>query len=491
VDTGDVLADRYELLAVVGRGGMGEVFRAHDRHLRRDVAVKVLPRHLVGDRGAEERLRREARTAAALGHPNVVAVHDAVETAEGGQAIVMELVDGPSLAEVLATEGRLDPDRALGIVAGIAEGLAAAHAAGLVHRDVKPSNVLLTADGTPKVADFGIARSVDQTATQTGLVRGSAPYLAPEQARGDPVDARTDVYALGALLFELVTGRPPFTADEPLGIVHQHLHDAPPDPRALAPVGDALAGAMLRALAKDPDQRYPDPRDLVAAARRGDATVVLPPPGELATARMATSGPATEEVGTAAPTDVAATRGPSAGDGPSRRRSLVALAAVAVVGALVAAAALLGTEDPDAPEVVAVSLPPSEPATETSPPPSPDPTPTPSPEPTSPSTVEEAGAAVRRTIEEQRRDGQLSTKAVTELEEQLRKVLEKDAEGEPEAAAKELQKLREILDELVAKREATAVAAETLATPLDDLDALLPDVDESGRGGNDREDDDD
>jgi eukaryotic-like serine/threonine-protein kinase len=322
-------------------------------------------------------------------------------------------------------------------------------------------------------------------------VRGSAPYLAPEQARGDPVDTRTDVYALGALLFELVTGRPPFTGDEPLGIVHQHLHDAPPDPRALAPVGDALAGAMLRALAKDPDQRYPDPRDLVAAARRGDATVVLPPPWELATMRAATSGPATEEVRTGASTNVAATRGPSAGDGPSRRRSLVALAAVAVVGALVAAAALLGTEDPDAPEVVAVSLPPSEPATETSPPPSPDPTPTPSPEPTSPSTVEEAGAAVRRTIEEQRRDGQLSTKAVTELEEQLRKVLEKDAEGEPEAAAKELQKLREILDELVAKREATAVAAETLATPLDDLDALLPDVDESGRGGNDREDDDD
>lgn len=495
MDVGDVLADRYELRGVLGHGGMGEVFRAHDRHLRRDVAVKVLPRHLVGDREAEERLRREARTAAALGHPNVVAVHDAVETTDGGQAIVMELVDGPSMSEVLAAEGRLAPDRALAIVAGVAEGLAAAHAHGLVHRDIKPSNVLLAPDGTPKIADFGIARSVDQTATQTGLVRGSAPYLAPEQARGDPVDGRTDVYALGALLFELVTGRPPFTGEEPLGIVHQHLHDLPPDPRTLAPVGAAIAAAVLRALAKDPDDRFQDPRDLVAAARRDDATVVLPPPGELPTTRVV---PAAAAAAVPSTTGQGATAVPRGGETPARRRQLLVVAGVLAIVALTTAAAIsgwLGGDDTPAPEVVAVTLSPSEPVASPSPTPSPEPSPepspTPSPEPEPPATVEEAAAAVRRTIDEQRRDGQLSTKAVDQLEEQLRKVVEKDAEDDPEGAAKELEKLREVLAQLVDDREATAVAADALAVPLDDLDALLPDTEDRPRGRGDRDDEDD
>lgn len=256
-DVRRTLAGRYELGEVLGRGGMGAVYRARDLVLGRAVAVKVLP-GLVSDQDPIRvaRFEREARAAAALSHPAVVAVYDAGAD-DTSRFIVMELISGRSLQAILRDEGRLDPERAVGIAARVADALAAAHAAGIVHRDIKPANVMVAADGSVKVLDFGIARAMDGTAlTQTSSVLGTAAYMSPEQAVGKPADARSDIYALGCVLYALVAGRPPFTGDGAAAVLHQHVNGAPPSLRAanrrVSPALDALVMAML---AKAPDER--------------------------------------------------------------------------------------------------------------------------------------------------------------------------------------------------------------------------------------------
>ena len=263
---------RYELHRRLGRGGMAEVYLARDLLLDRPVAVKVLFPALATDAGFVERFRREAQSAANLQHPNIVSVFDWGE-ANGTYFIVMEYVEGQTLAEMIHQEGRLHPDRAAEITHDIAAALGFAHRNRVVHRDVKPGNVLITRDGGVKVADFGIARalsdSTDQNLTKTGSVMGTATYFSPEQARGAPVDPRSDIYSLGVVLYEMITGRPPFGGDNAVAIAYKHVQENPLPPRQIDPsLPDTLEAITLKCLAKNPANRYPTAQDLRADLRR-------------------------------------------------------------------------------------------------------------------------------------------------------------------------------------------------------------------------------
>jgi serine/threonine-protein kinase len=226
---GQVLSGRYELEELVGTGGMSSVYRAHDRLLDRKVALKVLHEHYGSDEAQVERFRREARAVATLSHPNIVAVIDRGEH-EGRQFIVFEYVDGENLKRLLERKGPLPVARALELVIQIAQALSFAHGQGLVHRDVKPQNVLLNGDGAAKVTDFGIARSLDvqHGMTQTGTVLGTSDYIAPEQAQGRRVDEHSDVYSLGVVLYELLTSKVPFPGENFVAVAMRHINEPPP-----------------------------------------------------------------------------------------------------------------------------------------------------------------------------------------------------------------------------------------------------------------------
>ncbi len=267
-----VFNGRYELHRRLGRGGMAEVFLARDQLLDRPVAVKVLFPEFATDPAFVERFRREATAAANLNHPNIVGVYDWGE-ADGTYFIVMEYVDGRTLSEILRAEGPLHPDRVADVGADVAAALGFAHRNGVVHRDVKPGNVLVTAAGQVKVADFGIARAItanaDENLTQVGTVMGTATYFSPEQARGDAVDPRSDIYSLGCVLYELLVGRPPFSGDTPVAIAYKHVQESPVPPRQLnAELPPAIEAIVLKCLAKNPANRYPSAEDLRADLRR-------------------------------------------------------------------------------------------------------------------------------------------------------------------------------------------------------------------------------
>jgi len=259
-----VLAQRYRLDRSLGNGGMGEVFEATDLTLHRSVAVKLMSPSLVQDEPARARFLREARALAQVNSPNVVAVYDAGEDAERPY-LVMELVEGTTLERELVGSGRVAPARGVAIATDIASGLAAAHERGIVHRDVKPSNVFLTPSDAAKIGDFGIARleRPDATLTLTGQTFGSPPYMAPEQATGGKVDARADLYSLGCVLFQMLVGRRPFSGDDAVSLVYQHVHSTPPRVDSLVPAVPAELGALVAGLmAKDPDDRPASAEDV-------------------------------------------------------------------------------------------------------------------------------------------------------------------------------------------------------------------------------------
>ncbi|MBB3677303.1 serine/threonine-protein kinase [Modestobacter versicolor] len=277
-----ILADRYELRALLAAGGMGQVWRAHDQLLGRPVAVKVLRSEYTGDELFLARFRAEAQHAAALGHPNIAAVYDyGEEPAIDGSGehlayLVMELVEGESLSSLLARGGALTPDRTLDLLRQTAAALAVAHEAGVVHRDVKPGNVLVRWDGTVKITDFGIAWSAGSVPlTQTGQVIGTASYLSPEQAAGAHATPASDVYALGMVGYECLAGRRAFDGDNSVTIALRHLRDTPDPLPDEVPAG--IRTLIEHALVKDPAQRYPDGAAFVAAVDEVLAGRQLPP----------------------------------------------------------------------------------------------------------------------------------------------------------------------------------------------------------------------
>jgi serine/threonine-protein kinase len=284
---GETIAGRYELEKLVGHGGMSSVYKAHDALLERNVALKVLHEQYNADDEFVERFKREARSVAQLQHPNIVTVIDRGEE-DGRQYIVFEYIDGENLKELVVKKGRLDLREALEIGVEVARALAFAHGHGLVHRDVKPQNVLLNGDGRAKVTDFGIARSVDvEGMTSTGMVLGTSNYIAPEQASGQPVDAHTDVYALGVVLYEILAGELPFPGESFLAVAMKHVHEPPPNLLEKRPqVPLRVAEAIDRALEKNPEERFPT-MDAFAAeleaclaeldrADDADATLIVP-----------------------------------------------------------------------------------------------------------------------------------------------------------------------------------------------------------------------
>ena len=271
-----LLGGRYELDGVVGRGGMAEVYRARDIRLDRIVAIKTLRADLARDQIFQARFHRESQSAASLNHPSIVAVYDTGEDMATGVPvpyIVMEYVDGRTVRDLLQEGGhRLLPERSLEIIDGVLRALDYSHQAGIVHRDIKPGNVMVTRNGDIKVMDFGIARAMSDaqaTMTQTAQVIGTAQYLSPEQARGERVDARSDLYSAGCLLYELLTGRPPFTGDSPVAIAYQHVRENPVPPSRVDPDVPPWADAIvLKAMAKSPDDRYQTAADMRADLQR-------------------------------------------------------------------------------------------------------------------------------------------------------------------------------------------------------------------------------
>ncbi|MFD5536433.1 Stk1 family PASTA domain-containing Ser/Thr kinase [Streptomyces sp. NPDC127079] len=286
------LGGRYELGHVLGRGGMAEVYLAHDTRLGRAVAVKTLRVDLARDPSFQARFRREAQSAASLNHPAIVAVYDTGEDYIDGVSIpyiVMEYVEGSTLRELLHSGRKLLPERAMEMTIGILQGLEYAHRSGIVHRDIKPANVMLTRNGQVKVMDFGIARAMGDagmTMTQTAAVIGTAQYLSPEQAKGEQVDARSDLYSTGCLLYELLTVRPPFVGDSPVAVAYQHVREEPQPPSVFDPeITPEMDAIVLRALVKDPNYRYQSADEM-----RADIEACLDGQPVAATAAMGSVG---------------------------------------------------------------------------------------------------------------------------------------------------------------------------------------------------------
>lgn len=266
-----ILGGRYKLDEVIGRGGMAEVWRAVDVRLGREVAVKRLRVDLATDPTFQARFRREAQSAAGLNHPNIVSTYDTGEEPDEKTGIavpwiVMELVEGHTLRDLLRSDDPIPPEKAFEWTQGVLDALGTSHRAGIIHRDIKPANVMLTPSGRVKVMDFGIARAVADTSatmTQTAAVIGTAQYLSPEQARGETVDNRSDIYSAGCLLYELLCGRPPFVGDSPVSVAYQHVREAPVPPSTLDPkLTPQMDAIVLKSLAKDPAQRYQDAREM-------------------------------------------------------------------------------------------------------------------------------------------------------------------------------------------------------------------------------------
>jgi serine/threonine-protein kinase len=373
--TPQVLGERYEIGGVLGRGGMAEVHHGRDLRLGREVAVKVLRSDLARDPSFQVRFRREAQASASLNHPAIVAVYDTGEdrTSTGATPyIVMEYVEGETLRDVLRREGPLPPARAMALAADIAGALDFSHRNGIVHRDVKPGNVMITPQATVKVMDFGIARAVSDSAatmTSTAAVIGTAQYLSPEQARGEGVDARSDVYSLGCMLYELVTGAPPFTGDSPVAVAYQHVREDPKLPSSINPrVPAELDAILLKAMSKNPANRYQSAADMrtdlqrALAGQRVEATPVM---GD-AEKTAIIGGPVTSAYGTPYGPGYRRDDDEEWNDeeerARQRRKRIIVIASVLgvlLIGGLITAFALLGggDEEPTTPTVQQVAVP--------------------------------------------------------------------------------------------------------------------------------------
>ncbi len=479
-----LISGRYRLDAVLGRGGMATVWRGVDERLGRRVAVKLLDR-ATADPTMLQRFDREARTAGGLTHPNIVAVYD-VGTDSGGPYLVMELIDGTSVAALLAG-GPLPIDQVVDVARQICDALAVAHAQGVVHRDIKPANILITTTGTVKVCDFGIARlthqeQTDLTAPHTAI--GTSAYMAPEQASGAAVDARTDLYALGCVMYAMLTGHPPFSGDNPLTVLWQHQHQPAPavaSRRADTPADlDAL---IARLLAKNPSDRpatATEVRDRLTAQGESE-TAAAPPTRAIPAVSQTLTLPVLED-GEAPPAPV----------GGRFRLGPAGIAAVALGAAILAAltvALLIASQRPDA-DAGSTAADSPRPGTATT---------APGPAATDSSTGNagaattesfadnpDAGSSARLAallgvIEGQRQAGYLDDKTVNELTKKLQEVERELDEGDMRKAAEKLADLRSKLDELRRDEEITTAGYDAVQTSLTQLADTLPPAEKDGK----------
>ncbi len=458
---GTVVADRYAVGELLGRGGMAEVYLATDRVLDRSVAVKTLGIWLASDATFVERFRREALASARISHPNLVAVFDA--GSEGGvHYIVMEHVPGETLADVIRREGPIRPDRARRIGRNIAAALGVAHAAGIVHRDVKPANVMLTPDGRTKLMDLGIARGIEgESITRASSILGTAGYISPEQARGDPVDHRSDVYSLGCVMYEMLTGRPPFTAGDPVAVAYQHVHEAPAPPSSVEPsVPPSLEAVTLRAMEKDPAARFQSAADMYSAL--GDRTGQITPV-TATTPLVAVEG--TRPLPVVAPPETV----PRRTDRPPRRRPVVpillGIVALVLLGSL--AYALFAGEEPPALGPPGSPSPSPSPTSSTTSSPSPSPSPSPSTDPIDP--VQAGVAALQAVVTEGMSEGNISENAAEEIQNGLDDALDTFAGGDIEEAVEKLGNLEGLIDELVDSDEIAQSEDHKLEKAIEDL----------------------
>ncbi len=340
---------RYQPVRKIARGGMADVYEARDLLLDRLVALKVLFSELSTNPTFVERFRREAQSAAALSHPNIVSVYD-WGPANSTYFIAMELVEGSTLSQVIRESGGLAPQKTAATAADVAIALAFAHRHGVIHRDIKPSNVLITEDGIVKVADFGIARAVtnEEDLTQTGSVLGTATYISPEQARGEDLDGRSDIYSLGVVMYEMLAGAPPFAADTPIAVAYKHVTEAPVPPTKVNPAIPApMEAIVLRCLAKDRDQRYRDGNELRADLLRYLDELPVKAPSLIASGAPTIANARsdlhdrTQFIAPIDPTSTIPAIQPEGEQKPSKRR-WIAITAVIVVLLLALAGALFG-----------------------------------------------------------------------------------------------------------------------------------------------------
>ncbi|MGH2530288.1 MAG: protein kinase domain-containing protein [Actinomycetota bacterium] len=445
-----VLADRYGLGSVIGRGGMARVHKSADRLLGRTVAVKILASPYDRDERFVARFRREARAAARLAHPNIVAVFD---TGSDGHThyIVMEYVEGRTLHDAILLEAPMAPRRVAEIADAMAAALAAAHEAGIVHRDVKPANVMLTPEGEVKMMDFGLARAVDaETLTRTGFILGTASYVSPEQAQGGSTDARSDLYSLGCVLYEMLAGRPPFVGDSPVAVLYQHVNEPALPPSMFHPVPTGLEAVVLRCLAKNPDDRFQSALEL----RRE-----LSPDGEGAAAEATTIPVMVDGAGVRhpQPTEVLDEPGGEAETLTSRRRwrGAAVVAGLAILVLLLVPAVQLLTRGAE----------PTGRGTATSPAASPSAPPTVEPSPT----VSEAYSFLVATIFDAQQGGPITEGAAEDLLNRAEEIRKAYVEGDTEDLAGKIEEFADKLKEFVQKHEITPSRAGAIVEALDDL----------------------
>ena len=450
----DVLGGRYTLLAVLGTGGMATVWRARDEMLGRAVAVKVLSPQHAADPEFLARFEREARHAAAVSHPRLVTVFDC--GVEGDTPfIVMELVEGRTLRQVLDETGVLPPGQAVTVATAVCEGLEAAHSAGLVHRDITPANIVLNGSEV-KILDFGIAR-VDGTraATATGTVLGTAAYLSPEQASGQPAGPRSDLYSLGCVLFEMLTGRPPFTADSTVGLAYRQVHDDPGPPSALRPgLPPRLDQVTGQLLAKDPAARPPG-----AAAARAGLLSVLSPVGNGADGSSAAPNGAAANSGTAV-LDVT----PGSQRRPRRPRALEAVLAVALAAALLALTVTLLTRPSGRAPAGPASGHPVTPAQQA---------PATSAPPTTLSTPAAAAAILVGDLKQGVTDGQVTQQAGQQIFQQLQQLLFPPPGQDSQQLQQQYSQLVQQYTQAKSQGQVTGQAVSTLSGAISALGAAL------------------
>jgi predicted Ser/Thr protein kinase len=475
------LAGRYELAEIIGSGGMGTVYRGTDLVLDRTVAVKLLPAALAeGDPRHVARFEREARAAASLAHPGVVAVYDTGED-EATRFIVMECVNGRSLSEVLRDDAPLEPAQAVRIAARIAGALAAAHAAGIVHRDIKPGNVMVGADGAVKVLDFGIAQAPDGAAlTQGTAILGTAAYIAPEQALGERADERSDIYSLGCLLYALLTGRAPFVGDSPAAVLHQQVNSDPQAPSALnRAVPHELDAIVMQMLAKSPDKRPQSAAQLeeqLGLAQAAPPSLAAEAPSRAPTARMSRT---------------AKTRALDAGARAPRRHRAAAGIAVAGAALLIIAVIALGSgagpQHPTAGARRASAAAARTPSTSAQKAPAPARAPTSAPTATAqatqaqapaqapqPTTLAGASGALASLLSQGVRAGTIDPRAAQQLSNGLADVLRAAGAGQAQDAQQSLGDLSQRLATLQQKGMVAPAAATALAAALASLGSALP-----------------